>query len=57
VRKRRIRSIEVFKEEFSRPGADVPAKVATCIYSGLRHASKEEITEYLFSGSSEADLA
>jgi hypothetical protein len=32
----------------------VPKKVAACIYHGLRQATKEEITEYLYSGSDQA---
>jgi hypothetical protein len=50
----RDKLIEIFKEEFSRPGERVPAKYAACIYSGVRHASAEEVTEFLFSGSSKA---
>jgi hypothetical protein len=48
----RDRIIEAFKEEFTRPGAGVPPKVAACIYGRLRHATEEEMTEYLFGGTS-----
>jgi hypothetical protein len=50
----RDKLIDAFKEVFSSPGNYVPAKFAACIYGRLRHASGEEITEYLFSGSREA---
>jgi hypothetical protein len=50
----RNRLIALLKEEFTRPGAVVPKKIAACIYHGLRQATKEEITEYLFSGSAKA---
>jgi hypothetical protein len=47
----RDRLIAAFKEAFTQPGSVVPKKVASCIYYGLRHATKEEITEYLYGGS------
>jgi len=50
----RNRLIALFKEEFTRPGAVVPKKIAACIYHGLRQATKDEITEYLYSGSDQA---
>jgi len=50
----RDKLIRAFKEVFTSPGSHVSAKFAACIYAKLRHASGEEITEYLFGGSREA---
>jgi hypothetical protein len=50
----RDRLIALFKNAFTRPGAAVPKKTALCIYHGLRQATKEAITEYLYSGSDKA---